>query len=378
MSPVFFLRSFLLLLFVLLILNYLISKKKIINLFFIGCLSSLSMFWYIDIGIYINLFLLLVFFYLLIRREINYFLILFISITFGWLVIYLYLPKNEWSQFLNNVSSIILTVDYIHGLIFPTPFLSQDTRSTKALVFFLITGYLIIKSINLSVKQDSKFILVILLIFIISIIQFKYGLSRSDGGHIRIATGFIYLSLFSISFYKIINAAFARKNISNYLNINKLNFFLLILLLCSIFINKKFEDKSLANLPYFYSGVKNLINYKNDKFINKDYQSFVSFYKRLTNQDKCLMIFTNEPILYYLLKKPTCSKYYLLYLSTPINIQHKIVKDLSSKKPNFLVYKSEVDNYGHVGDRLKVLDSYIRTEYSFFEKFKHWEIYKKN
>ena len=40
MSPVFFLRSFLLLLFVLLILNYLISKKKIINLFFIGCLSS--------------------------------------------------------------------------------------------------------------------------------------------------------------------------------------------------------------------------------------------------------------------------------------------------------------------------------------------------
>ena len=300
MSPVFFLRSFLLLLFVLLILNYLISKKKIINLFFIGCLSSLSMFWYIDIGIYINLFLLLLFFYLLIRREINYFLILFISITFGWLVIYLYLPKNEWSQFLNNVSSIILTVDYIHGLIFPTPFLSQDTRSTKALVFFLITGYLIIKSINLSVKQDSKFILVILLIFIISIIQFKYGLSRSDGGHIRIATGFIYLSLFSISFYKIINAAFARKNISNYLNINKLNFFLLILLLSSIFINKKFEDKSLANLPNFYSGVKNLINYKDDKFINKDYQSFVSFYKRLTNQDKCLMIFTNETFLLFI------------------------------------------------------------------------------
>ena len=212
----------------------------------------------------------------------------------------------------------------------------------------------------------------------IGIIQFKYGLSRSDDGHIRIATGFIYLSLFSISFYKIINAASARKNISNYLNINKLNFFLLILLLCSIFINKKFEDKSLANLPYFYSGVKNLINYKDDKFINKDYQRFISFYKRLTNQDKCLMIFTNEPILYYLLKKPTCSKYYLLYLSTPINIQHKIVKDLSSKKPNFLVYKSEVDNYGHVGDRLKVLDSYIRTEYSFFKKFKHWEIYKKN
>ena len=132
-------------------------------------------------------------------------------------------PKNEWSQFLNNVSSIILTVDYIHGLIFPTPFLSQDTRSTKALVFFLITGYLIIKSINLSVKQDSKFILVILLIFIISIIQFKYGLSRSDGGHIRIATGFNYLSLYSISIYKINNAAFARKNISNYLKINKLN-----------------------------------------------------------------------------------------------------------------------------------------------------------
>ena len=207
MSPVFFLRSFLLLLFVLLILNYLISKKKIINLFFIGCLSSLSMFWYIDIGIYINLFLLLVFFYLLIRREINYFLILFISITFGWLVIYLYLPKNEWSQFLNNVSSIILTVDYIHGLIFPTPFLSQDTNQRKHWFNNRISNYQEYKFIGETrLKIHPRYFINLYN----SIIQFKYGLSDQMVDILELPLD-LFISLFSIRFYKIINAAFARK-----------------------------------------------------------------------------------------------------------------------------------------------------------------------
>ena len=88
------------------------------------------------------------------------------------------------------------------------------------------------------------------------------------------------------------------------------------------------------------------------------------------------MIFTNEVAIPYFLKKKTCSKYYLLYTATPFEIQKSIIKDLSNKKPTYLIYKSEIDAYGHAGDRLEILNEYIIDRYSFYEKFKHWEIYK--
>ena len=66
-----------------------------------------------------------------------------------------------------------------------------------------------------------------------------------------------------------------------------------------------------------------------------------------------------------------------MYTATPIQIQENLIKDLIEKKPVYLVYKSEIDKYGHVGDRLRLLDNHINEQYSFFKKIKHWEVYKK-
>ena len=66
-----------------------------------------------------------------------------------------------------------------------------------------------------------------------------------------------------------------------------------------------------------------------------------------------------------------------MYTATPIQIQENLIKDLIEKKPVYLVYKSEIDKYGHVGDRLRLLDNHINEQYSFFKKINHWEVYKK-
>ena len=57
-----------------------------------------------------------------------------------------------------------------------------------------------------------------------------------------------------------------------------------------------------------------------------------------------------------------------MYTATPIQIQENLIKDLIEKKPVYLVYKSEIDKYGHVGDRLRLLDNHINEQYSFFKK----------
>ena len=66
-----------------------------------------------------------------------------------------------------------------------------------------------------------------------------------------------------------------------------------------------------------------------------------------------------------------------MYLATPLGIQKNIIEDLNINSPVYIIYKSDVDTYGHVGNRLKLIDNYIKDKYSFFEKFNHWEIYKK-
>ena len=53
-----------------------------------------------------------------------------------------------------------------------------------------------------------------LFLYLISILYFKYGLSRSDGGHIKIASGFVYIPFFSIVYFKILDFVIKQKILS--------------------------------------------------------------------------------------------------------------------------------------------------------------------
>ena len=168
------------------------SKKTI---FILGLISSISLFWYIDIGAYINLTSLILAIFFLIRFEFKNFIFFAFSILIGWGLIILIIPKEEFNAFLDNTFLIFSTIEYIQGLIFPTPF-SGDFRSTRALLIFLITGTAIIYLLKDFNKKNLLFLVSIIFLFIIGLIYFKYGLSRSDSVHIRVAQSFVYLPFF--------------------------------------------------------------------------------------------------------------------------------------------------------------------------------------
>ena len=110
--------------------------------------------------------------------------------------------QYNWDIHKNNKFSIYSTGDYFNGLIYPTPFLSGDARSTRALLFFLIVGILIIiinfdKNIKLTSNNKTLF----LFIFFASILVFKTALSRSDTPHIKVAAGFKFILIYSIVLY---------------------------------------------------------------------------------------------------------------------------------------------------------------------------------
>ena len=375
----FTLRSFGLLFFLYYLLKFFDDlQKSSLTLLVIGLFSSVSFFWYIDVGAYINITIFLLIIYLILKKEFLIIKYIFLYIFLGWIIFYFIIPKEEFIAFYTNTINIFLTIEYIQGLIYPTPFFSGDARSTKALLLIIVTGVLTINLLfknNDDVTIESKMSLIFL--FLLACINFKTALSRSDTGHIISGLSITYISLFYCSIYFIIfKINFKKLFINTKFAINNLKFFsLFILIFISFFYN---TNVSIKNIPNSINSIKYLINQKDEKFLSKDYTELINFYKKLTVNDKCIQIFTNEVAIPYLLKKPSCTKYYVVYSASQKQLQEDHVKSLIKNKPTYILYKSEKDIYDSPIGRLTIVNDYILNNYSFFQKFNKFTIFRKN
>ena len=370
-------RLFLLLVLTLLLLKYFETfEKTSFSIFVIGLLSSISLFWFIDIGFFVNFIILFLFIFLFLNKLYTNITLLTVSIILGWTFFYINLGKIEFIEFIINTYSIIETIEYIQGLIYPTPFFSKDTRSTKALLIILLTGLLIINIlINKKNKNSFNLKLSLIFLFLISCVSFKIALSRSDTVHIKAG-----LLLSHIPFYFIlIKYLIENYKIINYLkrtNIPKNFFLILIFTIFSIFMFLKNENTNIKNITNFYSSSKSLINKNDFSFVNNDYKEFIIYYRNLIKDEKCVLIFTNENALPYFLKKPTCSKFYTAYTSSPESLQKRFVEEIRDKIPSYVVYESQIDYYDKPNVTLNIVNNFILDNYTLLEKINKWTIYK--
>lgn len=370
-------RLFLLLVLTLLLLKYFETfEKTSFSIFVIGLLSSISLFWFIDIGFFVNFIILFLFIFLFLNKLYTNITLLTVSIILGWTIFYINLGKIEFIEFIINTYNIIETIEYIQGLIYPTPFFSKDTRSTKALLIILLTGLLIINIlINKKNKNSFNLKLSLIFLFLISCVSFKIALSRSDTVHIKAG-----VLLSHIPFYFIlIKYLIENYKIINYLkrtNIPKNFFLILIFTIFSIFMFLKNENTNIKNITNFYLSSKSLINKNDFSFVNNDYKEFIIYYRNLIQDEKCVLIFTNENALPYFLKKPTCSKFYTAYTSSPESLQKRFVEEIRDKTPSYVVYESQIDYYDKPNVTLNIVNNYILDNYTLLEKINKWTIYK--
>ena len=165
----------------------------------------------------------------------------------------------------------------------------------------------------------------------------------------------------------------------NYLkrtNIPKNFFLILIFTIFSIFMFLKNENTNIKNITNFYSSSKSLINKNDYSFVNNDYKEFIIYYRNLIQDEKCVLIFTNENALPYFLKKPTCSKFYTAYTSSPESLQKRFVEEIRDKIPSYVVYESQIDYYDKPNVTLNIVNNYILDNYTLLEKINKWTIYK--
>ena len=370
---------------ILLFLNvFLISLNKsnnfnLINIF-LGAFSLLSILWFIDIGAYINLIILFILLFFLIRKNFITVLSIFTGIMIPWIIFYFMTSLDELMFFYKNTINIYSTIDILHGVIHPVPFFSGDTLTTRTLIYFVLTGVLIIiLCFNKQSKISNKGRIFLIFFYILSLIAYKSGLSRSDSGHIKTASGLV-VSLLGISVIYFILELLKDKTIDfifKHFNkrLVKISLFSVILLAAVI-------SMSILKIGNFVSSperIKSLLYAKDEDFLKGNLSSYVDlikYYKELSISEDCIQIFTDEQALPYLMRKKTCTKYYQMLILEPKKNQQNFVKELKKKKPKFIIYKSEKYAWKNSEDRLPIVGKFLNQNYEFHSKFKYWTFLK--
>ena len=337
---------------------------------FAGPISVLSIFWSVDRGIVCNLVLIVLFVYLLIKKDFKPFLNLIFSIIITWLLTYYYLG-NEFQYFLENTLSILNEMNIIGGVIHPLPF-SDDPNSARATKTLALISISIILSLELiyfqKIKIENKFIFVLILISLFSFLSYGYAIGRSDGPHIKSSFGFVQI------FYSIIILYFSL------IYLEKLGFFSKILnqkkkiFLSIIILSILSFNFNIQNISKFSERLNKYTKLEDNFFLNDKQISFIDNAKKIVENYECIQLFTNDVMLLYLLRKPSCSIFYFTITVGSRENQMRLNKSMSNTQ---IVISDTNKNEFSPSYRLEYTNRYIQDNYENIYKEGIWIIKKR-
>ena len=316
-------RDIPLILFLIFSLNYL-NNKSINSILFLSFLSVFTFFWSLDRGFFLFLVYISFLIIVLINNKKDFLKFILSTIIF-WIIAILFIGIDVSKEFfLHTKKEIFSQHEMLNGLIHPKPF-SDDpdaSRATRSLLIIILN--FVITIIIFFNKKDlffnnSKFIFV--LFSIMNFIIYKSALSRSDGGHIKMA------SIFSIILLLIYLIFFLTKYISEnkLINLKFVNLFLVgVLFLLNL--------NSLKNIPSFYGNLKKFINFEQNEFIDNNYLNSINQISKYFVNENCIQAYTYDLAIYYILDKPSCSKFFNIWVIGSKNNQFKYIEEIIEKK----------------------------------------------
>ena len=202
---------------------------------------------------------------------------------------------------------------------------------------------------------------------------------RTDAPHLKSSSGsYMYVFYFCILyfiFYKLQNTRFIIffKNFF----LNKMFFVYFLITLISFLSISKFK---IENIPHIFNLKKNiytLLHAKDELFLTEDYGEFLKYYSEISKDDKCVQVLSDDIALPFLLKKPSCTQFFI-----PAHIligwnENKFIDQMNQSNPKFILYSSPITMLTNKKNMPKV-DLFIKNNYYLFREFNGWIIYEKN
>jgi hypothetical protein len=311
--------------FLLILFTFLVRKVQLnLILLTIASLSILSLMWGVDRGLICNLLIITIILFLLIKNDYRSVVKLVFFVVFFWLSLYFVLG-NEFNFFINNTISVYKEMSYVHGLVHPIPF-TNEPNSTRATKTILLITFCLLVSIDLIFRSNTKFSNsfkhVILFLALICFGSYLYALGRSDGGHIKGTLGF---PLIFMSIYFSYSLIFKFSKFFDDLKDKSKN--ILLFLIFPVFLFS-FISFNINNILNYKDRFKLYSNLKDSFFLSEDESKFVDMITPTIQNKNCIQLLSNDAAFYYLLKKKSCTKFYLAWSVSPLNKQQKLINEL--------------------------------------------------
>ena len=325
-------------------------NKNYIYLILIGILSSFSYLWSIDRALVQNFLTLFIIIYLLINIKFRESTIILLSSFLSFILIFLLLG-DEFNFFINNTISTFQEATQLNGIIHPIPFGAgllkidlldidttqlNNTRATKSMLAILFSIILSIKILLSSTKINYNTKIFLLTISIISFLSYLYALSRTDYSHIKQVFAYPLFFYLVLIFHLIVN--YFKIDEFKYFNSiykwQKYSIFLLIIIFFTFNLN-------FSNIVTFKKRFNNYTTLNDESFIDDIDNKFVDFSKKNLSSESCVSLFSNDVALLYLIKKPSCTKYYYTYTIGSLANQKRMLSEMS--KTNYILVGGKID-----------------------------------
>ncbi len=117
-------------------------------------------------------------------------------------------------------------------------------------------------------------------------------------------------------------------------------------------------------------------NFLSNKTIN-----LIDYYKEIFKNDNCIINITYElDAITYLLKKPSCTKYWSAWLASPTLIQRNYIKKIEKIKPKYILYEPRGVYFDglELYQRIELINNYLMSGYKKYNEVGNFIILKKN
>lgn len=355
-----------------------------LNCLVLGLIPLFALLWSLDRGVFITFTYIPFLIILVFNQKLHEVSFIVFSGIISFLVFFFFIGSVEFNYFLSNSLDIILNSDLLNGIRHPIPFTNEygSSRATKNLLLIIFNGILIINYLlNKKTNLQKNLVLFIFIFYFLSIVFYKIGLTRSDGGHIKQGGSlnlivFLYLLIHNFLFYI---------DKKKYLKNLKENFFkYLNILLISIFFLINIPNNFFENILNIKSRLVNYINMPDETFLKKDEIKIINELKLLTKDEKCFQVFSYETAISYYLNKSSCTKFYHIMNMGPKRNQLLFINELKKTNAKFILIGGSYENIGNIKGRNQIelsskerfpyINNFISKNYKIYKTINKWNI----
>ncbi len=337
-------------------------------LFLVGLIGAWTFMCTIDRGAYLSALLLFcVLPLLLLWREWFRAAALLLGLLVGWAGIVWWLGLHEFKGFVQTTAMLFATKDLFDSYIFGAPF----TNRVQLLGLFVscAAGLLAFDAcFNARSTVPERLRWPIILMGVLGIFYFRSALGRSDDGHVYYSLGWPTLALVIYLGSRFTDAlARAPGWVSNICS---------VLLLLALFSSYA-PHLSWANVVNYRSRLREYVALPDASFLTPQMRSILDTYADLAKADDCVQAYTSEGAWPFLLKKPGCTRFHIVWFISPRPLRDEFIEEIKEHGPQVMLVNSplwttNIDGISNA-ERFPDVDAFVRGLYPVVREKDGWE-----